>query len=295
MDYAPFFDKVNSERAELSSGLFDGNADNTICAWARWSLDFGTNGLWKLSLVSGTSWQNSDNVAIRNGGDLRIQSGVSGVVTSADFIPSPSMASRWVHVAWRRSGTDCALFFDGVEVASFIGDVSSRGAITYLSFARSEASSYYGGALVGAMAWDYALTDAEILRQSTQLTPVVPAWGYWPWLDTDESGNGRDLTVVGTVTRETAATATMPRAKWRNGPTTQAYVADAVAGSVTMTAAVGAFTTTFQDAALLRQRRLTADVGAFATTFLPATLTDSQGPPPSSGTQRLSIGIGIGI
>jgi hypothetical protein len=295
MDYAPYFDRASSERAELSAGLFDGNADNTICAWVRWASNANVNGLWKLSLVSGTSWQNSDSTSIRANGDLRIQSNVASAGAFDEYTPSTSLGSRWVHVASRRIGTALALFLDGVEVASVTVDVSARGAITYLSFARAETTIYYEGAMAGAMAWDHALTDAEILRQSQQMTPVVPAWGYWPWLETDESGNGRDLTVVGTVTRETAATATMPRAKWRNGPTTQAYVADAVAGSATLTAAAGAFTTTFQDAALLRQRRLAADVGAFVTTFLPATLTDSQGPPPSSGAQRLSIGIGIGI
>lgn len=301
MTFAPYFDLASAEYAHMTSGVIDGNADNTICAWVRWTSDAAANGLWKVSTGSTTSWNNGDNLIVRGTGfvpanTIRIQSFSSGVGTSSDYTPSPSLAGSWVHVASRRSGNNFTLFYNGVEVATLVNDVTGRGATTYLSFARAENTNYYEGALVGAMAFDYALTDAEILRQSKQLTPAMPAWGYWPWLETDESGNGRDLTVVGTVTREPSSTATMPPAKWRNGRTAQAIVNDAVAGSATMAADVGAFATTFQDAALLRQRKLTADVGAFATTFMPATLTDSQGPPPSTGgQQRLAIGLRIGI
>jgi hypothetical protein len=147
-----------------------------------------------------------------NNAYLALTAGTSlGVWTGSGYASGPNLTiGTWYHIALTVSGTgpgQVQLYLNGVPTITLDGNaaVSSQ----RLSIANDSAHDWTNGSAAAVKIYDAVLTQAEIAAEMAQLAPVRTA-GLNSSYDlqnaataaNDSSGNGRSMTVSGTLTTD---------------------------------------------------------------------------------------------
>lgn len=126
----------------------------------------------------------------------------SDFYASADSTPADG---NWHHLVYTYNGTTCKIYVDGSEVFSTSLTQDGAAAIS-VSILTTDFGSWWNGAVEGVAIWEDTLDAAEVLADMAYLEPQLTTnlWAFWPLSGhtdlTDASGNGRDLTAVGSPT-----------------------------------------------------------------------------------------------
>ena len=118
---------------------------------------------------------------------------------------------RWVHVMGRISGTNVALYIDGIQAATVAtgnaGAAGLAGIRLGMRWDTASSTRWLNGRLAHQAIWNVALTDAEILAMARGASPLqirtTALLAYWPlWAtafpEADVAGKGGNLSQVGT-------------------------------------------------------------------------------------------------
>jgi Concanavalin A-like lectin/glucanases superfamily len=116
----------------------------------------------------------------------------------------------WNHLAMVEAsdsnGTTVEIYLNGA--LNITGTRSNAAAGTNMYLGTDDGGAWLNGRLTAVKMWSAALTAAEILAESRMYVPTRQAnlWAFWPLRTAAEtqdfSGNGRALTVGGTLTTE---------------------------------------------------------------------------------------------
>jgi hypothetical protein len=122
-------------------------------------------------------------------------------------------AGVWATVHYVYDGTNLRIYQDGVKFYDAPHGQAADAAISLTALIASPGvyDSYWRGDMEALAAWERAFDDSEVAADVAYLEPQDTAnlWGFWPLDDAsdvaDASGNGRDLTAVGTPTTVTGS------------------------------------------------------------------------------------------
>ena len=192
----------------------------TVAGWAATNTG-DSSSMW-CNLLWGTPDQNDLQIIV-SGADWRIwlaSQGDDRRQTLSSSIPDGS----WHHVAASITSTTISSYLDGVLIGTLTGFPALTGFLTklYVNVGETPYTSYSAN----ERAQDYcvytrALSDAEIALLYRRRVPVPNGLlGWYPMLGggsfaKDYSGNGRDLTVTGSVVD---ATVSPPSTAWGGTP-----------------------------------------------------------------------------
>lgn len=168
--------------------------DMTIAAWVHWDgggdwqriFDFGNNTSQYLFLTPKSGGSNTLRFAIKNSGDEQI------VETSQ------LAAGQWVHVAVTLDGDRGILYINGLPVdtndAVTINPADFMPVKNYIGDSQWDADPLFDGRIDDVRIYNYALSDAAVLRlarQKTNIADLTILASWWLWL-TRNCGTGND-------------------------------------------------------------------------------------------------------
>jgi hypothetical protein len=201
-----------ADRLLLTSGLFDYNADYTVCFWAYLVSDLNALGRF-FAINTNSGGVDRDTLGVNTDGTtFRIYT--SGPSTFSATGTNLSTAT-WYHMALvRTTGSQMLAYLNGVLNITCNGD-STTGrstAATRLEFgAENSVNDRRVDARFHAIKiWTAEFTQAEIANEMQVIRPVrlENLYGFWPCFPgsgeraRDYSGNGRNFTESGTLTDE---------------------------------------------------------------------------------------------
>lgn len=202
------FDGNAANALRISSGTFDYNANYTCMGWGRITTD--TNAVATILTVGNQSSVNIDILQTTvDGTSLRVSACISGTCT--DGTTTSLTVGTWFHWAMVRSGTAMlTLWVDGNSGGSSANDITGRSAQTDINLGRTHCCSDlttepWNGRLAAAKCWTSALNEAQIEAEMNNYdAQLASPWGEWYLMadGADSSGNGRNFTVVGSLTVE---------------------------------------------------------------------------------------------
>lgn len=160
-------------------------------------------------------WPDDDSIQIYDPG-----TGLTFYLTAANNFAfdqeggGTPVADTWYHITMRRNtASSLDALVNGVVVANVTQSVSSRtAAARMLIGAWMDNDSLADGDVERSRAWTRDLSDGEVATEmaSADVVSATNLWANWPLTVhtdlTDHSGNGRNLTGVGTLTTEDGPT-----------------------------------------------------------------------------------------
>lgn len=201
------FDAAGDYLARTTS-LWDYNASYTVALWLKLSVD-QDNYSHIFAISAGPGISNFDHIGTDNDGTTLRQEvdgpGVSNAVTGSSL-----SIGTWYHVALvRTSVTEVLVYLNGVlDITNSHGSVASRSAANLAELGQILNILPINGLVCHVKIYGAALTVDEIVQEMRTARPIRTAnlYGWWPLFSytdlVDYSGNGRDLTVNGTLSTE---------------------------------------------------------------------------------------------
>jgi hypothetical protein len=209
---APRFDNV-ADFFSRTTGLLDYNAAYTFVVDVYFVSGTGGTYMTVIAMDNGASFTHSDEIGVDDAGSFRFivisNNNFSFVAAQSSTTP---VNSTWYRLCLRRrSVTALDLFVNETLEATSAGDVTGRAASTEMLAAAGYGggNNNINGRVVPLKAWSTNLSDAEVVAEMRQITPVrwTNLYGFWPTpfgadRINDYSGNGRNWTSNGTITDE---------------------------------------------------------------------------------------------
>lgn len=171
----------------------------TIRAWVRRNADRGNYSGWAaLNKVGDELFYCGTEV---NGDTIDTYFGVSNSSTGDTTLTD----AAWHCVTYTFDGATVKVYLAGVQILS-VAQSQDAAAATAFTVLSTLFGSWWDGDVEAVAVWEQVLDAAEVLADVDYLEPQMTTdlWAFWPLSTgtdvTDASGNGRDLTIVGTPT-----------------------------------------------------------------------------------------------
>jgi len=185
----------------------DYNATYTITGWFK-----ATDASLRKGILSVfvTDDNNADEFAtdFQTANRVYGMSSIGGAFTRVHGATVISNAT-WYFFVFRRTGaTSLEWRIDTTSQGTVTNDVTGRTAAdTVLVFDGKESVNDFVGSMCQVRVWTTNLSDGELVTEKGSVTVVkAGSWASWPMANatdnSDESGNGRNLTITGTFTTD---------------------------------------------------------------------------------------------
>lgn len=213
---------VNNATGNLSVALA-APLTSTSCTLMCWAfMPTVTGAFWTLfSMDDGGVGPFLQIARSQAAGNWDVWSETFSVSDGQPLFTEASAAAKWVSIALVGAPTTSTVYWSiaGAAISSKTISSSASGATKLWISDDGFNDGDFPGLITGVKVWSRSLSAAEIANEMAQMPPLNTSgiWAQYPELNStnpniDDSGNGRNATVGGTL----STSATMPSVPWRS-------------------------------------------------------------------------------